>query len=150
MLCRYGGEEFCLLMPETDEAGASRWAERTRVAISQAAIPVKSVALQVTASFGVAQRLGDTAAPERLMQLADEALSVAKQSGRNRVVRFSSLQEPLPQWLSGRQADGPFERGRGEGCHVHDRPLPSPPGHRATRGRALPPTAHQFRARRGR
>ncbi|MHB8897969.1 MAG: diguanylate cyclase [Thermoguttaceae bacterium] len=94
MLCRYGGEEFCILLTETDETGAASWAERVRAAISEVAIPAGSLSLRVTASIGVAQRLVDTATPEQLVDLADQALALAKKSGRNRVVRAASISEP--------------------------------------------------------
>ena len=91
VLARYGGEEFCVLLPETDEAGAAAWAERGRLAIAEARIPFSDQILSVTGSLGVAARLPDTTSPEALIALADQALSVAKESGRNRVVPFSTL-----------------------------------------------------------
>jgi len=96
VLCRHGGEEFCVLLPETNEAGAVEWGERARLAIARAAIQASNIPLHVTASLGVAQRQNDTQSPEQVMELADQALAVAKQSGRNRVVRFRSLNEPMP------------------------------------------------------
>jgi two-component system, cell cycle response regulator len=91
VLARYGGEEFCLLLPETDEAGAAAWAERVRLAIAEARIPFSNKPLSVAASLGVATRLADTPSPEALIALADQALLVAKELGRNRVVPFSTL-----------------------------------------------------------
>ena len=108
VLCRYGGEEFCVLLTETNEAGAAQWAERVRAAISGAAIPAADVVLRVTASLGVAERLADTASPEQLTELADQGLAVAKQSGRNRVVRFSSLNEPMLDPHDKQTAVGPL------------------------------------------
>ncbi len=110
VLCRYGGEEFCALLAETDEAGAAQWAERVRVAISGAAIPAGDVMLQVTASLGVAERLADTTSPEQLTELADQGLAVAKQSGRNRVVRFDSLNAPMLNLRDKQTAVGPLDR----------------------------------------
>jgi two-component system chemotaxis response regulator CheY len=81
VLARYGGEEFCVLLTETDEPGAAAWAERTRLAITEARIPFAEQTLSVTASFGVAARLPDIANPEALVALADQALSVAKETG---------------------------------------------------------------------
>lgn len=88
---RYGGEEFCALLPETQEHSAIIWAERTRRKVEEALFPVNGQDLRVTASFGVAQLLDDTARPGDLIELADQALLVAKQSGRNCVVRYSDL-----------------------------------------------------------
>ncbi len=109
ILCRYGGEEFCALLPETNEAGGAEWAERVRVAVTEAPIHAGDVALRVTASLGVAQRLEDTASPERLVELADQGLAVAKQSGRNRVVRFSSLNEPMLDPRDKQAVAGPLD-----------------------------------------
>jgi diguanylate cyclase (GGDEF)-like protein len=106
-LCRYGGEEFCVLLTETGEEGAARWAERARVAIAEAPIFIEESRLRLTASFGVAERMADTKTPEQLAELADQALAVAKQSGRNRVVSFTALKEPMPD-LADEQSFGPL------------------------------------------
>ncbi len=109
ILCRYGGEEFCVLLPETDEAAATCWAERARLSISETPIPAGDLSLQVTASLGGAERLSDTPSPERLVELADQALAVAKQSGRNRMVCWSSLNEPLLRLSDSKQSAAPLE-----------------------------------------
>ena len=96
MFARFGGEEFCVLLAETDEAGAARWAERFRQAIAEAQIPYSGQMLSVTGSLGVAARKPDTNSPDALVALADQALGVAKAAGRNRVVRFSSLADAGP------------------------------------------------------
>lgn len=95
VVCRYGGEEFCILLPETDEDGAASWAEHARKTLAETPIRAGEQSLQVTASFGVAEGPGDLKAPESLVELADQALTVAKQSGRNRLVRFSAVNNPL-------------------------------------------------------
>ncbi len=94
-ICRYGGEEFLALLTQTDEEGAARWAERIRAKLADHVIKANEKHVRLTVSLGVAQKLADTANPERLIDLADQGLLVAKQSGRNRVVRFSALQESL-------------------------------------------------------
>lgn len=93
VICRYGGEEFCILLPETDEAGAAIWAERARAALRELSIPVEGRTVRISSSLGVAQRLVDTTNPEMLIDLADQALAVAKQTGRNRVIRRSSFDD---------------------------------------------------------
>jgi len=94
-ICRYGGEEFLVLLTQTDEEGAANWAERLRVSIAEQIIPANGKSIRMTISFGVAEKLADTANSERLIDLADQALLIAKHSGRNRVVKFSALQESL-------------------------------------------------------
>jgi len=118
ILCRYGGEEFCILLPETDEAGAACHAERIRVAVSETPIQAGGLSLRVTASLGVAERLADASCPEQLTELADQALAVAKQSGRNRVVRFGALNEALLAARDKQAATGPL-------CNVLARDLMS-------------------------
>ena len=79
--CRWGGEEFVWLMPETDLADAQLAAERLRAAIES---HLFKGAGRLTASFGVTSAIdGDAAQP--LIKRADEALYAAKEGGRNRV-----------------------------------------------------------------
>lgn len=91
VVCRYGGEEFCILLPETNEENAALWADRTRQRIAALRVMHDGKSLAVSASLGVAERLADTATPQALVDAADQALLVAKRSGRDRVVRFRSL-----------------------------------------------------------
>ena len=78
---RYGGEEFCLLLAETDAAGARTLAERAREQIS---LPFEGTMRALTASFGVtAWQPDDTF--DTLFRRADRALYSAKHGGRNRV-----------------------------------------------------------------
>jgi diguanylate cyclase (GGDEF)-like protein len=90
-VCRYGGEEFCILLPETDDRSAAAWAQRARRRLAAAAIAVAEVEVRMTASFGTAGRHDDTAGPEHLVDMADQALLCAKQSGRDCTVRYESL-----------------------------------------------------------
>ncbi len=102
VVARYGGEEFCVLLAETDEEGATSWAKRIRLAIADEHIRSSSQLLRVTGSIGVAARRPDTTSPEALVALADEAMNVAKESGRNRVVALGSMADtgPDPSALS--------------------------------------------------
>ncbi len=93
VVCRYGGEEFCVLLPETVEVNAATWAERLRRLISELPINCGDKVLHVTASFGTAQAHDDIQTPEALVDAADQALLCAKQSGRDRVVRYESLSD---------------------------------------------------------
>lgn len=92
-VCRLGGEEFCALLPETDESQAAVWADRVRQALPERAAKILPDAQQVTGSFGVAGRSPDVSTPEALVDRADQALLAAKQCGRNRVIQHRSLDE---------------------------------------------------------
>jgi two-component system cell cycle response regulator len=86
--CRYGGEEFALILTETNEEGAMITAERVRLQIAQLAFRPKDRHVEVTASLGVAcSTLFDKRALSvtRMVAVADEALYQAKHDGRNRV-----------------------------------------------------------------
>jgi two-component system, cell cycle response regulator len=92
LLCRYGGDEFCVLLPETNERNAAIWAERARQSFSQVIVSLGgNKQIPITASFGVAQCYEDTQTPEALVDLADQALLCAKRSGRDCVVSVESL-----------------------------------------------------------
>ena len=88
LACRYGGEEFVIVMPETDMGVATMVAERLRrrIATEPFAIQQEMRLLDVTISIGIAarQEAGDTAAT--ILKRADQALYRAKRDGRNRVV----------------------------------------------------------------
>lgn len=94
-ICRYGGEEFCILMPETDESNASIWAERIRERLAALRIPTGEKNLQITGSFGVSQCDDDFEDPEQLVKQADRALLGAKHAGRDRIIRYTSLAEAM-------------------------------------------------------
>ncbi|MEA2830451.1 MAG: hypothetical protein QOF22_1199 [Bradyrhizobium sp.] len=85
---RYGGEEFCLLLPNTDAKRALEIGEMVRAAIQNLAIPHATSSYQtVTGSVGVAcTRPNDTQQPGDLIEAADAALYAAKHRGRNTVV----------------------------------------------------------------
>ena len=81
--CRYGGEEFGVILPDTDQNQALQAAERIRASIELERWP-SNPDLRVTASFGVVQYNVDLDAPG-MVELADKALYQAKERGRNRV-----------------------------------------------------------------
>jgi diguanylate cyclase (GGDEF)-like protein len=93
---RYGGEEFLLLLPDTDLAGGVVAAEKLRDELMRATIP--GLTQVVTASFGVACYPKDAFDPDALVRVADRALYAAKARGRNCVVSSAELfaDEPLP------------------------------------------------------
>lgn len=85
--CRYGGEEFLLILPEAPAEAALRRAEAIRLAVHQLVVRHRDQALgQVTVSIGLASFPGQADSGPELMRLADLALYRAKQSGRDRVV----------------------------------------------------------------
>lgn len=87
LACRYGGEEFVVLMPDTDEPFALAVAERLRKRIEEMPIVVSPdiAGLGITVSVGVAISKGTNDTPEELLRRADQALYSAKRAGRNRV-----------------------------------------------------------------
>lgn len=94
-LCRFGGEEFILLLPETDEAGAFLLAERIRAAVCACDVCYASCTLHVTLSGGVGSWTPPEADIEPTFLRADAALYRAKFSGRNRVARASDLPDGI-------------------------------------------------------
>jgi two-component system cell cycle response regulator len=88
LACRYGGEEFVVVMPETDMAVAAMVAERLRrrIAADPFAIQGGARSIPVTISIGIAGLRGRDDAAAALLKRADQALYRAKRDGRNRVV----------------------------------------------------------------
>lgn len=87
MACRYGGEEFLLLLPETDLNQAMTVAENIRENVAALKIDCESVVLpQVTCSLGIASYPDHAMKEEELLRIADAALYSAKNAGRNRVM----------------------------------------------------------------
>ena len=87
LACRLGGEEFVVLMPDTDIGQAEAVAERVRQSMAEKPFEVGAVRpLSVTVSVGVSIREGLADTPESLIKRADVALYRAKREGRNRVI----------------------------------------------------------------
>lgn len=86
---RLGGEEFAVLLPETDADHAMILAERLRQELANRPVEFGEIAVPVTCSFGVAERDGATDTLDALLRRADEALYQAKTEGRNRVIRHA-------------------------------------------------------------
>jgi diguanylate cyclase (GGDEF)-like protein len=82
---RIGGEEFAILLPETNEEAARSFAERLRKEITECAPIIQGEKLVLTASVGVGIATRYTTRVNALLQAADEALYQAKRTGRNRV-----------------------------------------------------------------
>ena len=91
LLGRMGGEEFALLLPETDSRAAVMMAERLRSAVAELAVTFADRPLRLTVSIGVATLVDATADLGTLLQVADQALYAAKGAGRNAVVDSRSV-----------------------------------------------------------
>jgi diguanylate cyclase (GGDEF)-like protein/PAS domain S-box-containing protein len=95
---RYGGEEFCLVLPGLSADHALSVAERIRLSVMNESSKIyEQAGLIVTASLGVASIFDHAENPAELNNQADKALYVAKESGRNRVIRWHPSQEKLPE-----------------------------------------------------
>lgn len=82
---RYGGEEFCIVMPDTALAKGIQVAERIRAAIEKQL----KTPYAVTSSFGIASSTSGATTPQILIDQADKALYLSKQSGRNQVQTYN-------------------------------------------------------------
>ena len=87
VVCRYGGEEFLLMLPGTTLDAAAALAEELRVAFESTEVAVGGRRMRTTLSSGISGFPEHPAQPELLVRLADQALYKAKLGGRNRVVR---------------------------------------------------------------
>jgi len=85
---RYGGEEFCIILPDTDREGAMYAAERIRVAAEKTAIKAYDTRIKTTLSIGITTFADDGKDMDELIDKADWALYRAKKQGRNRVCAF--------------------------------------------------------------
>ncbi|WP_261844215.1 sensor domain-containing diguanylate cyclase [Aliamphritea ceti] len=84
--CRYGGEEFCIVCPSTNETQALKVATRIIKGISKQELTMNQLSLgKVTTSIGIAVYPGHASSMDEVVKLADEALYIAKQNGRDRV-----------------------------------------------------------------
>ena len=88
LACRFGGEEFVVVMPDTDVSMAFTIAERLRKSIETSPIPISRApgSLNITISIGIAGSEGTADTADALLHRADQALYSAKRAGRNRVV----------------------------------------------------------------
>jgi diguanylate cyclase (GGDEF)-like protein/putative nucleotidyltransferase with HDIG domain/PAS domain S-box-containing protein len=104
LVCRYGGEEFCILMPHIDMTKAAEAAERLRIAIAD----LEFDELRVTSSFGVSDLSAGANDIQEMLDKADRSLYAAKRTGRNRVVRFDHLEDmDVPDHDADGRSSGP-------------------------------------------
>ena len=82
---RYGGEEYAVLLPDTDKAGGATFAERIRAAIEAREVLCEGQVIRCTVSLGVADMSGPITEHATLIEWADQALYASKKNGRNQV-----------------------------------------------------------------
>ncbi len=105
MVCRYGGEEFCILMPNISLDEAVSIAGRIRFSIEKLVKQRLDKDIIITASFGISSTDFDADKPLQLVHQADQALYAAKQQGRNRVIAWSPELEATPNRSADTTAD---------------------------------------------
>jgi len=95
IVARYGGEEFAIILPRATQGGAAALAERIRVKVEEAGFFREEVQPmgKVTISIGLASFPQDAPAETELISFADQALYVAKKSGRNQVIIAKDIEE---------------------------------------------------------
>jgi diguanylate cyclase (GGDEF)-like protein len=87
IVCRYGGEEFVVILPATELDGASVLMEKVRLAVQESVTKFEGNNIQMTVSIGLTSSISESdEAPELLLAHADKLLYKAKEGGRNQVV----------------------------------------------------------------
>jgi diguanylate cyclase (GGDEF)-like protein/PAS domain S-box-containing protein len=95
-ICRYGGEEFTVILPETGKAAAMQIAERLRAEVERRPFEIgDGRTIRITVSIGVATYPKEADSPEEVIKAADVALYAAKDAGRNRVCPYKA---GSPRW----------------------------------------------------
>jgi len=93
IVSRYGGEEFCCLLPETTIDSALALAEFLRIGVETEIFQFKDKRLRITISQGVSEINSDVDSAEDLLKLADDALYESKRLGRNRIERMQEKKQ---------------------------------------------------------
>lgn len=89
-VCRYGGEEFVVVLPETPSMGGDIVAERIRANVAAVPVVTHGMTIEITVSVGIAIARSDDG-PGELIARSDTALYSAKRAGRNRVARLETF-----------------------------------------------------------
>jgi diguanylate cyclase (GGDEF)-like protein len=97
---RFGGDEFVLLMPQTNTAQAIKFAQRLRLSLAEKTIPASQLHLRFTLSIGVSSVSVDVNSMDKLLEGADRALYSAKHNGRNQVRAYLLNTGELNEHLS--------------------------------------------------
>jgi two-component system cell cycle response regulator len=82
---RYGGEEFCVVMPQLDVQAAVEFSEKMRLTIEAMSVDYEGTLIPVTISIGVASVTSEMGTPQDLIRVADGLVYESKNAGRNRV-----------------------------------------------------------------
>jgi len=109
LVCRYGGEEFCIVLPMCDLEAAREAAEKTRRAIMDIRFS-DPAELRMTASIGVSELKFNAEDPQAMINQADSCLFLAKKQGRNRVVTYEVGLEDLADQPQSRDESKPDTR----------------------------------------
>ena len=117
LVCRYGGEEFCILLPHVDLDEAWQAADRFREGIQSKAC----AGITVTASLGVSAANLGAREPRELLDQADKSLYAAKRGGRNRVMGWDRVRK----WANSPSANNPSTPSRPRKPNTRKCPSPS-------------------------
>ena len=90
MVAKYGGDEFVIILPQTNRLGACTLAERIHGAVEAHSFPGEEEGMSITSSMGIAQFPDDGEVSRDLLESADNALYEAKRKGRNQVTAEAS------------------------------------------------------------
>jgi diguanylate cyclase (GGDEF)-like protein len=98
--CRYGGEEFAIILPETERAGAFIVSERIRSDVEERfrTQPIRNYKLDLSVSGGVAIYPIDSSSEEELLTMADQALYRSKRDGKNRITLHADEKRNYPRF----------------------------------------------------
>lgn len=119
LAARYAGDEFVLILPDTDLAGALRVAEKVRVDIARLALPHNGALVRTSASIGLVTYPDDGRTSSELVRRADLAMYEAKRRGKNQIVRYAR-RPVVPTGAGGAAAAGGLS-----GAEAHSAPRPS-------------------------
>lgn len=97
-LASFGGDQFAVLLPELADDEAAAWADRARIHLADWEMPLGDESLTITASCGVVEFRAGQFSPEEVLQRAEQALELAKHSGRDCVVRFGQFDTESRAW----------------------------------------------------
>ena len=91
-LARFGGEEFCIILPDADEEGAKSFSERIRKSIEEIEVPyLKGITVSITVSIGLSRTSENVKSSDELLFQADKAMYESKKRGKNTVTFYPDI-----------------------------------------------------------